>query len=50
MKRTVKRVAKWLSIALAMLLAAGIAAPYMSGNRFAPRIRTASRERAGQEG
>jgi len=41
MKRTVKRVAKWLSIAVAALLVAGIAAPYLSGNRFAPRIRTA---------
>jgi len=41
MKRTVKRAAKCLSIALAMLLVAGIAAPYLSGNRFAPRIRAA---------
>ena len=45
MKRTVKRAAKWLSIALAMLLAAGIAAPYLSGNRFAPRIRRPSKAR-----
>ena len=41
MKRTAKRAAKWLSIAVAFLLAAGIAAPYLSGNRFAPRIRAA---------
>jgi hypothetical protein len=41
MKRTVKRAAKWLSIALAALLVVGIAAPYLSGNRFAPRIRAA---------
>jgi hypothetical protein len=37
----VKRAAKWLSAAVALLLAAGIAAPYLSGNRFAPRIRAA---------
>ena len=36
-----KRAAKWLSAAVALLLAAGIAAPYLSGNRFAPRIRAA---------
>jgi hypothetical protein len=42
-------VAKWLSIALAMLLAAGIAAPYMSGNRFAPRIRTALESALGRK-
>ena len=41
MSRAVKRTAKWLSIAVAALLAAGIAAPYLSGNRFAPRIRAA---------
>ena len=41
MKRTVKRAAKWLSVAIAFLLAAGIAAPYLSGNQFAPRIRAA---------
>jgi hypothetical protein len=49
MTRTVKRLAKWLSIALAMLLAAGIAAPYMSGNRFAPRIRTALENALGRK-
>jgi hypothetical protein len=41
MKTTVKRTARWLSVAVALLLAAGIAAPYLSGNRFAPRIRAA---------
>ncbi|MGA2737353.1 MAG: hypothetical protein ABSG65_07860 [Bryobacteraceae bacterium] len=41
MTRTLKRAAKWLSIAVAVLLAAGIAAPYLSGDRFAPRIRAA---------
>ncbi|HXM44687.1 MAG TPA: hypothetical protein VN924_25845 [Bryobacteraceae bacterium] len=41
MTRTAKRAAKWLGIAVAVLLAAGIAAPYLSGNRFAPRIRAA---------
>jgi hypothetical protein len=41
MTRTFKRAAKWLSIAVAVLLAAGIAAPYLSGNRFAPRIQAA---------
>lgn len=41
MKRTLKRAAKWLSVAFAILLAAGIAAPYLSGNRFAPRIQAA---------
>jgi len=49
MKRTVKRAAKWLSVALALLLAAGIAAPYLSGNRFAPRIRAALESALGRK-
>jgi len=49
MKRTVKRAAKWLSIALAVLLVAGIAAPYLSGNRFAPRIRAALESALGRK-
>jgi len=44
-----KRALKWLSIALAVLLAIGIAAPYMSGNRFAPRIRTALENALGRK-
>jgi len=49
MKRTVKRAAKWLSIALALLLVAGIAAPYLSGDRFAPRIRAALENALGRK-
>ena len=49
MKRTAKRAAKWLSIAVAVLLAAGIAAPYLSGNRFAPRIRAALESALGRQ-
>jgi|HubBroStandDraft_1064217.scaffolds.fasta_scaffold03899_6 hypothetical protein len=49
MKRTVKRAAKWLSIAAAVLLASGVAAPYLSGNRFAPRIRTALERALGRK-
>jgi len=49
MRRTVKRAAKWLSIALALLLAAGIAAPYLSGNRFAPRIQAALESALGRK-
>ena len=49
MKRTVKRAAKWLSIALALLLVAGIAAPYLSGDRFAPRIRAALERALGRK-
>ncbi|HUE00261.1 MAG TPA: hypothetical protein VMR62_11870 [Bryobacteraceae bacterium] len=41
MRRAAKRAAKWLAIAAAVLLAAGIAAPYLTVNQFAPRIRTA---------
>jgi len=41
MKRTVKRAAKWLGIAVVVLLAAGLAAPYLSVNQFAPRIHRA---------
>ena len=49
MKRTVKRAAKWLSIAAAVLLAAGIAAPYLSVNQFAPRIRAALESALGRK-
>src|ERR1039457_3875681 len=49
MKRTVKRAAKWLSIAMAVLLMAGIAAPYLSGNRFAPRIQAALESALGRK-
>lgn len=41
MKSVAKRAAKWLAIAAAVLIAAGIAAPYLTVNQFAPRIRTA---------
>jgi len=41
MRLTVKRTAKWLSMAAGLLLLTGIVAPFLSGNRFAPRIRTA---------
>ena len=49
MKRTVKHAAKWLCIVLAVLLAAGIAAPYLSGNRFAPRIQAALESALGRK-
>jgi hypothetical protein len=49
MKRAVMRTAKWLSIAVMLLLAAGIAAPYLSGNRFAPRIRAALESALGRK-
>lgn len=49
MKRTVKHATKWLGIALALLLIVGIAAPYLSGNRFAPRIRTALESALGRK-
>jgi hypothetical protein len=44
-----KRIAKWLGIILAVLLAAGLAAPYLSGNRFAPRIRAAMESALGRK-
>ena len=49
MQRAVKRAATWLSIAVAVLLAAGIAAPYLSGNRFAPRIQAALESALGRK-
>jgi hypothetical protein len=49
MTRTVKRIAKWLSAAVAVLLAAGIAAPYLSVNQFAPRIRAALESALGRK-
>ena len=39
MKLAVNRAAKWLGILAGVLLVLGIAAPYLSVNRFAPRIR-----------
>jgi hypothetical protein len=36
-----KRTAKWLLLAVAALLVIGVVAPYLSANRFAPRIRAA---------
>jgi len=44
-----KRAAKWLAIALGVLLAIGIAAPYLSGNRLAPRIRAALENAMGRK-
>ena len=38
MRVTWKRAARWLGLAAGGLLAVGIAAPYLSGDRFAPRI------------
>ena len=49
MKRNVKRAAKWFSIVLAVLLIAGIAAPYLSGNQLGPRIRTALERALGRK-
>jgi len=40
-KRLVKSAAKWLAVVLGLLIVAGIIAPYLSGNQFAPRIRAA---------
>ena len=50
MRRAVKRAAKWLGIAL--VCAAGgwrIAAPYLSGDRFAPRIQAALESALGRK-
>jgi hypothetical protein len=44
-----KRAAKWIGIAIGLLLAAGIAAPYLSGNRFAPRIQAALENALGRK-
>src|SRR5579862_3305883 len=49
MKLVIKRTAKWLGIVLAVLLIAGIVAPYLSGNRFAPRIRAALENALGRK-
>jgi len=49
MRRAVKRTAKWLSIALVVVLAAGVAAPYLSGDRFAPRIQAALESALGRK-
>ena len=44
-----KRTAKWLAIAIGALLAVGILAPYLSGNRFRPRIQTALERALGRK-
>lgn len=41
MKAGAKFAVKWLSIAVGVLLLGGLGAPYLSGNRFAPRIQAA---------
>ncbi|MFN7999035.1 MAG: hypothetical protein U0Q18_35770 [Bryobacteraceae bacterium] len=41
MKASAKRAAKWLGIGLALLLILGLAAPYLSGDSFAPRVQAA---------
>lgn len=41
MKAGTRFAAKWLGIAAGLLVVAGVAAPYLNGNRFAPRIRSA---------
>src|SRR5690349_10841247 len=41
MSRMAKRAWKWLGLTIAALLVIGVAAPYLGGNRFAPRIRAA---------
>jgi hypothetical protein len=45
----VKRTGKWLAMALAGLLVIGIIAPYLSGNRFRPRIRAALESALGRK-
>ncbi len=44
-----KRSAKWLAIAVGLLLAVGIVAPYLSGDRFAPRIQSALERALGRK-
>lgn len=46
---TAKRTAKWLAIAAGVLLAVGILAPYLSGDRFAPRIQSALERALGRK-
>jgi hypothetical protein len=41
MKAGARFAAKWLGLAAGAVLAVGIAAPYLSGDRFAPRIQSA---------
>lgn len=49
MTRTVKRALQGLGIALGLLLAVGVVAPFLSGNRFAPRIRAALESALGRK-
>lgn len=49
MTRSIKRAAKWLGIAAALLAVAGLGAPYLSGNQFAPRIRAALESALGRK-
>jgi hypothetical protein len=44
-----KRAAKWLAIAVGLLLAVGILAPYLSGDRFRPRIQFALERALGRK-
>ena len=44
-----KRAAKWLAWGVLLLLVIGIAAPYLSGNGFAPRIRAALESALGRK-
>jgi len=46
---TAKRTAKWLAIAVGALLATGILAPYLSGDRFRPRIQSALERALGRK-
>ena len=49
MKAGARFAAKWLSIAAGVLLVVGIAAPYLSGDRFAPRIQSALERALGRK-
>jgi hypothetical protein len=44
-----KRTAKWLAIAAGVLLAVGILAPYLNGDRFRPRIQSALERALGRK-
>lgn len=46
---SLKRAAKWCGIAAALALGAGIAAPYLSGSRLAPRIQAALESALGRK-
>jgi len=49
MKAAAKLAAKWLGIAVVALLVLGVAAPYFSGNAFAPRIQAALERAVGRK-